>query len=213
MILVLSGWLFWRKVGAGSWSSNLLAYDSESGDNKYWRGTIAADLYAGSDDIEYVLQIDYANDPGIDTTFLGTSDGVDNVKYASLAAAADHAFTFTYEAAPSNLGNCWHLPGNAEPEGTYMRNPRSPFADNDVYFYTGSVSPSVMAVVLGAVAIERHITLDRAMYGSDQAASLEPRGVHDLVEQIRKVRVVMGNGNKTITDTENEISKKLRYWL
>jgi len=76
-----------------------------------------------------------------------------------------------------------------------------------------SVSPSVMAVVLGAVAIERHVTLDRSMYGSDQAASLEPIGLNTLVAQIRKVRKVMGNGEKVITEKEHEVAKKLRYWI
>ncbi len=48
-----------------------------------------------------------------------------------------------------------------------------------------SVEPSVMAAILGAVAIERHITLERAMYGSDQSASLEPGELHALVDQLR----------------------------
>lgn len=76
-----------------------------------------------------------------------------------------------------------------------------------------SVSPSVMAAVMGAVAIERHITLDRAMYGSDQAASLEKPGIDALVSQVRKVAEVMGDGEHTITDVEKTIAAKLRYWL
>jgi len=75
-----------------------------------------------------------------------------------------------------------------------------------------SVSPSVIASVLGAVAIERHITLDRAMYGSDQAASLEKAGLESLVTQVRKVNVVMGDGVKRITPGEVEVLEKLRYW-
>ena len=78
--------------------------------------------------------------------------------------------------------------------------------------HEASVSPSVMAVVLGAVAVERHITLDRSMYGSDQAASLEPRGFKEMVEMIRKWDVVKGDGVKRITDGEREVAKKLRYW-
>ncbi|NQV47715.1 MAG: N-acetylneuraminate synthase family protein [Rhodospirillaceae bacterium] len=76
-----------------------------------------------------------------------------------------------------------------------------------------SVSPSVMAAVMGAVAIERHVTLDRAMYGSDQAASLEKHGVDAMVNQVRKVAQVMGGGVHTITDKEKDIAAKLRYWL
>ena len=79
--------------------------------------------------------------------------------------------------------------------------------------HEASVSPSVMAVVLGAVAVERHITLDRTMYGSDQAASLEPHGFKDMVDQIRKVDTVLGDGIRRITEGEQEVAKKLRYWL
>ena len=76
-----------------------------------------------------------------------------------------------------------------------------------------SVSPSVIAVVLGAVAIERHITLDRSMYGSDQAASLEPVGFKSMVDQIRKIPAILGDGVKRITEGEKAVARKLRYWL
>jgi N-acetylneuraminate synthase len=78
--------------------------------------------------------------------------------------------------------------------------------------HEASVSPSVMAVVLGATAIERHITLDRASYGSDQAASLEPHGFKSLVEQIRKVSLVLGDGVRKILPAEEEVAAKLRYF-
>lgn len=74
------------------------------------------------------------------------------------------------------------------------------------------VSPSVMAVVLGSEVIERHITLDRAMYGSDQAASLEPQGMRNLCSTIKKVNVCMGDGVKRIIPAEVKVAKKLRYW-
>ena len=74
------------------------------------------------------------------------------------------------------------------------------------------VSPSVMAVVLGSEVVERHITLDRAMYGSDQAASLEPQGMRNLCATIRKVKVCMGDGVKRIIPGEMQVAKKLRYW-
>jgi len=76
-----------------------------------------------------------------------------------------------------------------------------------------SVSPSVIAAALGASVIERHITLDRSMYGSDQSASLEGPGLNIMVSQIRKIPVVLGDGDKHITDKEKEIAGKLRYWL
>jgi len=66
---------------------------------------------------------------------------------------------------------------------------------------------------MGAVAIERHITLDRAMYGSDQAASLEAAGLRSLVSQVRKVPLVMGDGIKRTTAGEKKVAEKLRYWL
>jgi N-acetylneuraminate synthase len=75
-----------------------------------------------------------------------------------------------------------------------------------------SVIPSVFAVSLGAVAVERHLTLDRAMYGSDQAASLEPRGFKSMVEKIREFNEVYGDGVKKITEKELEVAEKLRYW-
>lgn len=73
--------------------------------------------------------------------------------------------------------------------------------------------PGVLAAVMGAVAIERHITLDRAMYGSDQAASLEKRGLELMVSYIRTIPIVMGDGVKHMTDKEIDNAKKLRYFL
>tara|TARA_A100001388_G_C28775072_1_gene506844 strand:+ start:7271 stop:8119 length:849 start_codon:yes stop_codon:yes gene_type:complete len=78
--------------------------------------------------------------------------------------------------------------------------------------HEATVLPSVIAAVLGATSIERHITLDRAMYGSDQAASLQKNGLRDLVQSIRKSEIVLGNGEKTIIPEEIEVAKKLRYW-
>ena len=65
---------------------------------------------------------------------------------------------------------------------------------------------------MGASAIERHITLERAMYGSDQAASLEEPGLTQLVAQIRKIPIALGVSKKQITDGEKTAAKKLRYW-
>lgn len=69
---------------------------------------------------------------------------------------------------------------------------------------------SYAAVALGATSIERHITLDRAMYGSDQAASVEPNGLRQLVGAIRKIEECLGDGIKIITSGEIEVAKKLR---
>ncbi|MBF0546925.1 MAG: N-acetylneuraminate synthase family protein [Candidatus Riflebacteria bacterium] len=73
--------------------------------------------------------------------------------------------------------------------------------------------PSVIAVAtMGAVAVERHITLDRAMYGSDQAASLEKRGLEMMVSYIRNIPQVLGDGKKKISSAEEKNAAKLRYW-
>ena len=73
--------------------------------------------------------------------------------------------------------------------------------------------PGVLAAMMGAVAVERHITLDRAMYGSDQAASLEKRGLELTVAYIRSIPVVLGDGVKRITTAEEANAHKLRYYL
>ncbi len=72
---------------------------------------------------------------------------------------------------------------------------------------------SVAAVLLGATSIERHITLDRTMYGSDQAASLEPPGLFRLVSDIRLLNQILGDGEKRIWDSELPAMKKLREIL
>ena len=72
------------------------------------------------------------------------------------------------------------------------------------------IASSVAAVALGACMIERHITLDRAMWGSDHAASLEPSGITRLVRDIRLVEKSMGDGVKRVTERETPIIKKLR---
>lgn len=69
---------------------------------------------------------------------------------------------------------------------------------------------TVAAVALGATAIERHITLDRAMWGSDQAASVEPPGMQRLVRDIRVVETALGDGVKQIYPGEYAAMKKLR---
>jgi N-acetylneuraminate synthase len=66
------------------------------------------------------------------------------------------------------------------------------------------------AVALGATSIERHITLDRAMYGSDQAASIETHALRNFVETVRLVPSILGNGQKILTEAEMGARKKLR---
>jgi len=72
------------------------------------------------------------------------------------------------------------------------------------------VYSSLAAVLVGAVVVERHITLDRAMWGSDQAASLEPQGIERLVGSIRSVPEWLGDGNKKVYESEVPVLEKLR---
>jgi len=72
------------------------------------------------------------------------------------------------------------------------------------------IAISCAAVAMGASSLERHITLDRAMYGSDQAASLGPEGLRQLVGAVRKIEMAMGDGKKRILEAEKENAKKLR---
>lgn len=69
---------------------------------------------------------------------------------------------------------------------------------------------SFAAAAMGASSIERHITLDKAMYGSDQAASLEVSDFYKLAKDIRALPAIMGNGEKTLSDAELAVRKKLR---
>ena len=69
------------------------------------------------------------------------------------------------------------------------------------------------AVALGATSIERHITLDGSMYGSDQAASVEVMGFHKLVRYIRAIEEAMGDGVKRVTEDEAKIRAKLRKYV
>src|SRR6185503_9611002 len=69
---------------------------------------------------------------------------------------------------------------------------------------------TVAAVILGACLVERHITLDRSMWGSDHAASLEPNGINRLIRDIRLIETSMGDGVKRIIEREIPIMKKLR---
>jgi N-acetylneuraminate synthase len=78
---------------------------------------------------------------------------------------------------------------------------------------TGSYNICLPAVVLGATSIERHITLDRTMYGSDQAASLEESGLKRLVRDVRMLEKILGDGKKRVWKSELPAQKKLRHKL
>ena len=69
---------------------------------------------------------------------------------------------------------------------------------------------SIPAILLGATSIERHITIDRTAFGHDQAASLEPKGLMQLMRDIRIVDKILGDGKKRVWKSEIETRKKLR---
>ena len=74
----------------------------------------------------------------------------------------------------------------------------------------GASFVSTAAVIMGATTIERHITIDRTLYGHDQAASLEPEGMRRLVRDVRMIDEIMGDGVKRIWKSELPNMKKLR---
>jgi len=89
---------------------------------------------------------------------------------------------------------------------------RSEFPHNPIGYSGHEVGlvPSAVAIALGASAIERHITLDRAMWGSDQAASVEPGGFERLVKYIRVTEASLGDGVKRVYESEMNSLKRLR---
>ena len=89
---------------------------------------------------------------------------------------------------------------------------RKEFPQNPIGYSGHEVGlvPSAVAIALGASAIERHITLDRAMWGSDQAASVEPGGFERLVKYIRVTEASLGDGVKKVYESEMNSLKRLR---
>ncbi len=75
------------------------------------------------------------------------------------------------------------------------------------------LSISYAAAALGITSLERHITLSRAMYGSDQSASVEPQGFRKLIGEVRKIELAMGDGIKKTIEAEVSIAKNLRQHL
>ncbi len=89
---------------------------------------------------------------------------------------------------------------------------RKEFPNNPIGYSGHEVGlvPSAIAVAMGACMVERHITLDRAMWGSDQAASVEPGGFERLVKYIRVAEASVGDGVKKVYNSELASLKKLR---
>lgn len=90
---------------------------------------------------------------------------------------------------------------------------REKYPDSIGVGYSGhekGILPTTLAVALGATVVERHITLDRTMWGSDHAASLGPQGLDLLCRDIKNVPLILGDGVKKVYDSEVPIKKKLR---
>jgi len=79
------------------------------------------------------------------------------------------------------------------------------YSGHEVGLYT-----TLAAMVLGACVLERHITLDRAMWGTDQAASVEPQGFARLVKDVRAVELALGDGIKRVYESEIPVMRRLR---
>jgi N-acetylneuraminate synthase len=139
--------------------------------------------------------------PVIISTGMSTMDQIH--KAAKAAGTDDLAImhcTSTYPCEPEEL--------NLNMVGTLRGEfPRVPIG------YSGhevGLVPSAVAIALGACMVERHLTLDRAMWGSDQAASVEPAGFERLIKYIRVTESALGDGVKRVYESEKSSMKKLR---
>ena len=101
------GTLYHRLAGAAGWQTSALSFTNETGNNKYWFGTIPAGTYAATNEVEYYLKVTY-NDR--DDTYLGTTNnGAGCVTYATNAVPTNHPFRFTYGGEPgTEAGFIWH---------------------------------------------------------------------------------------------------------
>jgi len=79
--------------------------------------------------------------------------------------------------------------------------------------HESTMLPSLLAVMMGAVVIERHFTINRASWGTDQAASLEPRGMATLINYCSQIPYILGTGERIVTEQEKINAKKLRFFL
>ncbi len=127
------GWVMYKESTAGTWSSNNLTYDSADGDNNYWVASVPSNAVALGETLRYYIQVDYTNEDA-DTTYLGTTDQANNVKYAT-ATMRRRTLRGRQRGEP---GQRLAHSANAEPVEAYMRNPRHPYASNDVVIYTGN---------------------------------------------------------------------------
>jgi N-acetylneuraminate synthase len=152
-------------------------------------------------DLELLRHARKTGKPVIISTGMSTMDeiraGVEAVGIKDLAIM--HC-TSTYPCEPEELN--LHM----------IETLRGEFPDNPIGYSGHEVGliPSAVAVALGACIVERHITLDRAMWGSDQAASVEPGGFERLIKYIRVTEASLGDGVKRVYESELASLKKMR---
>jgi N-acetylneuraminate synthase len=138
--------------------------------------------------------------PVITSTGMSTLEQIDHS--VEVLGRRDLVLLHTTSTYPSEVAelNLRAIPRMAERYGIPIG-----YSGHEVGLYT-----TLAAVVLGACLVERHITLDRAMWGSDQAASVEPQGFARLVRDIRAVEAALGDGVKRVYPSEVPIMQKLR---
>ena len=131
----------YRTGTSGAWSSIPMGWEEGAGgegsQNAYWSNAIPAVVEGQT--VQYYFEAEFANSQALGTTYVyTTNNGTGCAKSVTEADAQANPFSFTVSAHVYNLGNCWHIPANAEPAGTYMRNPTHPYASSDVWIYNGN---------------------------------------------------------------------------
>jgi N-acetylneuraminate synthase len=153
-------------------------------------------------DDDLLLHTQSQGKPLIVSTGMSTSAEIDRAAFGTLMVNGDTALlacTSTYPCQDNEL-NLRTIPALRERYGCPVG-------------YSGherGIATTVAAVALGACIVERHLTLDRSSWGSDQAASLEPHGFARMVRDIRAVESAMGDGVKRVYDSEKKSLEKLR---
>ncbi len=152
-------------------------------------------------DISLLIKMKDTNKPLIISTGMSTENEIDN---AVAALGTDNLLiahsTSTYPCRLEELNL------------SFIKHLRNKFEDIPIGYsgHETGLAPTWAAIALGANFVERHITLDRAMWGSDQAASVEIGGLFRMISNIRDIEMSLGDGIKKVYDSEFSIMKKLR---
>jgi len=152
-------------------------------------------------DLELIREVALTELPVILSTGMSTLEEIDKAVDILTKSSSDFMLMHTNSSYPTKIGelnlNC-------------IRTLRERY--NCEVGYSGheySLEPPLFAVALGAMVIERHITLDHTMWGTDQSSSVEPMGMDMLYKRIRNIKQILGDGIKRITENELMVRKKL----